>query len=519
MIWVILFALFVYFSYRHLYARPIPQTILRARRAEMSKIPRVQVPATDTFSPRDKIAGVVESLDWCNEITRICWPQIGKIVEDHLDWAIQPLINHHIPPPFSKFKFISADLGKDPLRVDRVIVHKRYNDSIALDLDVQFQGSPNIKMKCAPLTAPFGIKELRWSGRLSVVLRPLIKSIPLVGAVHVAMIDHPTIDMDFTGIANLSEFGPLEKVVRLVLRNVTASMVVLPNRFMHKLSHAVDFFRTYFPPFGVMVVTIQQGRGFTKLKRIGKIKSIPDLYCRATFGLEEMKTDVVWDKLEPVWGTTKAFLVSAMEQPFRLKCLDKDRLSKDDLVGSMTFTARELLAKEVRWERFHERVREKVAKNGELLLISKFYTLQEPTESLTGRCVVSVLIDRAKNLPPNSKSVACRIEVGDEQKETPPIREAKSPIPGMDPVNPVWNFSCDTLCDDISHANVKLTVLDSGKELGTVTVFASELMQSTTKSKEGYFPVGLSGIVRAKVILRGLVLARVPDRVNEEKSN
>ncbi|KAI0565620.1 Synaptotagmin [Gracilaria domingensis] len=366
-------------------------------------------------------------------------------------------------------------------------------------------------MKCAPLSASFGIKELRWSGRLSVLLRPLIKTIPLVGAVHGAMIDHPIIEMDFTGIANITEFGPLEKVVNKVMKNVTASMVVLPNRIMYKLSDAVDFFDTSFPPLGVMLVTIKRGRGFASKKRIGLMKSIPDIFCRATFGLEEMATEVKWNTVNPEWNAGKAFIISAMSQPFRLKCWDRDVVSTDDLLGQTTIAAKELLQLESKWIRLRENVKMNVAGNAEILLLSNFYSFSRHEGPVTGRCVVTVLVDRASSLPSNSKAVSCCVYMGSFKKETNPIRRPQVPIPGFDPINPVWNFSCDALCENISKALVKLVVLDCGKEIGSIDINVAEIARSTSKSKQGYFKLNTTATVRAKVIVRGLVLDALPE--------
>lgn len=506
MIWLIILGILAYFSYRFLYAQDHPsEGGARALATVLPTIEPVQVPETTTLSPRDEIAGVVESLDWCNEITRICWPHIGKIVESQLAPTVEPLINLYLPKPFSKFKFMNASLGKDPLKVDRVTVHRRYQNSIALDLDVSFVGRPNMSMKCAPFHAPFGIKELKWSGRLAILLRPLITTIPLVGAVQAAMITHPEFDMEFTGVADFADFGPVEKIVRKVLRNVIASMLVLPNRFMYKLSDAIDYFDVYFPPFGVLAIAIDKGKGFTTEKKMGMIKQTPDLYCKASFGLEEMKTDVRMNNLSPEWNSLKFFILSDFEQPFELKCYDKDTVTRDDLVGSFTLTAKELLTKGNSWVPLED-TDDRIAEHGEILVAGQMYTFQDPNLPIQGHCLVSILIDRARNLPPNTKEVACKVRIGSKTvRETPEITKPSEPIPGIDPTNPVWNFHFDVLCDEVSEADVVLDVIERKKSLGRVSFNAHELNVSENKAKQGEFSIGNGRQIRAKVMLRGLV--------------
>lgn len=507
MIWLIILGILAYYSYRYLYSQDVTDAGASPQSAtDLPAVPRVEVPPTNSLSPRDQVAGIVESLDWCNDITRICWPHIGKIVQAELAPTIEPLINLYLPKPFSGFKFLSADLGSDPLTVDRVIVHRRYENSIALDLDVSFKGTPSMSMKCSPFLAPFGIKELIWEGRLVVFLRPLIQTFPLIGAVQVAMITHPKIDMNFTGIAEFADFGPIERIVRKVLKDVIASMAVLPNRFLYKMTDAIDYFDVYFPPLGVLVVTIVKGRGFTKEKKLGMIKQIPDLYCKASFGLEDMKTDVRMNNLSPEWNQSKSFILSDLEQPFELKCYDKDTVTKDDLVGSVVLTAKELLAKESEWVPLQDNIDEKIAKDGEILLRSQSFTFDNPCNPVVGRCVVTVLIDRAFNLPRKTTRATCRVRIGsDAMRETPQVSKPPEPVVGIDPVNPIWSFSFDVLCDGVPDADVIMEVLAGKTSLGRVSVSGSELNMSNSKEARGEYPLVSGASLRAKVILRGLV--------------
>lgn len=517
MIWFFILSGFVYYMYRFLYAKPSLADNAQSKPAtELPTIPPIHIPPTSTISPRDQIAVVVETVDWLNDITRICWPQICKIVESQLSPTLEPLINLYLPKPFSKFRFTDVDLGKEPLKVGKVVVHRRFKDSIAMDLDVTFKGRPTMNMKCSPIKATFGIKELNWTSRLSILMRPLLPTLPLVGAIQASMITHPEIDMDFTGIINFADFGPVEKVVRSVLKDVIASMIVLPNRFLYKLVDSLDYFDVYYPPLGVIVITIERGRGFTKEKKIGLIKAIPDLYCKASFGLDRMKTPVQMNNLEPEWGTKQHFILSDFEQPFELKCYDKDTITRDDLVGSFSLKAQDLLSDDGAWFPLLDNIDNKIAKHGEIYVKTRLLKYQDPRDPIVGKCVVTILIDRARNLHPNTKSAACKVTIGSDKKkivrETPQISEPREPIPGIDPVNPVWNFSFDILIDDFSFADVVLDVVDGNYSMGKVVIKAIELEASDSNVTEGEFDLGNGASLRAKVMLHGLIPDGMPNR-------
>lgn len=173
---------------------------------------------------------------WPNDGFLLLWPyaELGPTVE--------PLVNAALPKPLKNFQFVKSNLGKDCVVVDRVVVHKRYKDAVALDLDVTFKGRPDISMKVSPLASTFGVEGIEWSGRLSVLMRPLTTTLPCIGAVQASFIDHPTLEIEFSGAASIADLAPVERIIRKVVRDVLASMLVLPNRFLYKISDAVDYF-------------------------------------------------------------------------------------------------------------------------------------------------------------------------------------------------------------------------------------------------------------------------------------
>lgn len=523
MFWLIVVLGAIYLIYRYLYMRPhvaaAQQTFASSSQRSTPTVPPVPVPPTKTFSVRHEVAatagmqmGKSVELNWCNELTAICWPHIGKIVELNLSPTLEPLINHYLPKPFTRFRFLRAKLGKDPVTVDNIVVHKRHENSIALDVDVTFLGHPDMAMKCAPLSTPFGIKQLTWSGRLSVLLRPLLTQLPLVGAIQASMIKAPELKMDFTGVANVAEFGPIERIVQMVLRKVLSSMLVLPNRFNYILSETVDYFDVYQPPIGIINIKIERGRHFTKEKKVGLITAVPDLYCKATFALEEMKTDVQMNNLNPEWGKSKSFILSDLDQPFELSCYDKDMFTRDDLGGTINLSAGELLERKSYWYKLQDKIDPNFAKNGEIYLSAQLYTFKDPREEVRGQCVFSILIDRAKNLPKGTKSAAVKVTLGTRTKliEKETYEVYKTDDPNSDPSNPVWNFSFDILCHDYRTSDITLEVFSRKQILGSTHINATILEASDSNEESGEFDIGGGATLRAKVILRGLVPSVLP---------
>lgn len=461
-----------------------------------------EVPKTSAKSPRDKVAKSFESAEWLNTIVALSWPYVGKITEVQLKNTVEPIINSSLPKPFSGFQFLKCHLGKDPLKIDRVTVHTRYEDSIALDLDVHFQGSPDIKMKCSPLGS-FGVSEFRWEGRLSVLLRPLITTVPLVGAVTAAFVSPPKQEIEFTGVANIADFGPVERLVDKIIRDTINQLFVYPNKFLFKMSDAIDFFKVYYQPACAWKVTVVGGLGFTKEKKFAGIKSTPDIRLSVKFGLEKLECPKVSNSLEPMWNLSRLFVVHDLEQPLLIKAYDSDPVG-DDLLGVGTVPAYELLEKKRLDLKLTEKIDQKMAANAFIKVQGERYDF---SPDVRGACVVSVLIDRASRLPKGTKSSCVKVNVGGQERQTATVLEPAQVTPGVDPQNPVWSQSYDIVCRDIVSANTTLAVVADRREIAKLTFNAADV-SSSGGEKAGWFDLGNGIKIRAKCFIRGLSPAK-----------
>jgi hypothetical protein len=92
---------------------------------------------------------------------------------------VEPMFATMLPAPANSLKFTKIDLGTEPLKLSNVDVHKTPGGAIKLDLDLDWDGLCNITLD-GQMMPSVGIKELKLSGRLSILLGPLTNVIPLV---------------------------------------------------------------------------------------------------------------------------------------------------------------------------------------------------------------------------------------------------------------------------------------------------------------------------------------------------
>lgn len=196
-----------------------------------------------------------------------------------------------------------------------------------------------------------------------------------------------------------------------------------------------------------------------------------------------------------------------MEQPLVLQAYDWDPVS-DDLLGEVTIFARDLILNPHRWTRLNRNVDAVVAADAEIELKSQMLKF---SNILSGELIVSVLIDRVTALPEKTKSAHCTVRIGDSPvMSTPPILKPEVPIPGVDPVNPIFSFSFDEIVNSLSEADVVITAMADKQAKGSVRFNAADLQSLPGYTKEGVFRLQGGAEIRAKVVLRGLMPYDVP---------
>jgi Ca2+-dependent lipid-binding protein len=147
-----------------------------------------------------------------------------------------------------------------------------------------------------------GIRDFQLHGMLRVVMKPLITTIPLVGGLQVFFLNNPDIDFDLIGIADLLDMPGLSDILRRIVVETVASMMVLPNKFPIQLSDDIEAIELKAPePEGVLRVHVVEAKNLMKkdIGMLGKGKSDP--YAVVTLGAQEFKTKVIVNNVDPKW--------------------------------------------------------------------------------------------------------------------------------------------------------------------------------------------------------------------------
>ena len=298
-------------------------------------------------------SSVTRSGSFLTDLIASIWTQVNEAVCTEIKNTVEPMFKDMLPGPLKTLHFTKLDLGSVPLRLDNCIVHECKTNMngtkyVAMELDVVWDGQCDIELK-ADYIGALGVKHLKLAGRMSIIMQPLVSVIPVVGAVQYAFVNPPTLELDFTGLANVADISSIKTTIDKTIQDILAGMLVLPNRMLTKLDDVQgSFFEAYQHPLGVARISVVRGRGFQEEQRSLRKADIPDVYCRLTLGATEIwTTEVVKNSLNPVFSKdeTADVLLFDYDQVLTVEVFDKDEgmMESDDPLGSAQLTVGDIL--------------------------------------------------------------------------------------------------------------------------------------------------------------------------------
>lgn len=281
----------------------------------------------------------VERVEWLNKIIQQVWPNVNCYTRELIRDTIQPIIQSSLEQYKLKgFKFDRLILGSIPIRIGGAKVYDKNTDrnEIIMDLDIFYAGDCDITFYLSGIKG--GIKDFQLKGMVRIIMKPLISTIPLVGGLQVFFLNNPEIDFNLVGVADFLDMPGLGDLLRKVITEIIASMMVLPNKLPIKLSQDIETEQIKAPEAeGVLRVHVVEAKHLMKkdIGVLGKGKSDP--YAVITVGAQEYKTSVIKNTVDPKWDNWCEFYVmDSMGQQVFIHLWDKDDAMDDESLGRAT---------------------------------------------------------------------------------------------------------------------------------------------------------------------------------------
>ncbi|XP_076060225.1 extended synaptotagmin-like protein 2 isoform X8 [Oratosquilla oratoria] len=453
----------------------------------------------------------MERVEWLNKIIRQLWPYAGHYVKDLCKYTIEPSIRDALKGyKISGFQFEKIILGDTPPRFSGV---KVYDDTsrheIIMDADFAYAGDCKFEVRMARIRA--GIKDLQISGRIRVVMKPLVRQVPLVGGLQVFFLNNPDVDFNLIGVADVFDMPGISDILRSIVIEQIANMMVLPNRFPIQLVDDINVVELKCPmPAGVIRLHVIEAKNLMKMDVgvMGMGKSDP--YCILYLGAQKFQTKTINNTVNPKWDyCCEASANVIRRQRILIECWDYDysplkSYENDDFLGRANLDVYSIWKNgemdmwvplsDAKSGRLHIRATWLDLADASNLLevqLEEIRALQNLTKNPLHSSVLLVWVDSAKKLNPSHKSIPdpfVRLHVGNSTMETTPRLRTN---------DPVWEEGFTFLVRNPKTQELKVEVIDqkTGQVQGKAEIDLNTLLREKSLEIVGeeYILSGASG--------------------------
>ncbi|XP_055547888.1 extended synaptotagmin-2 isoform X4 [Wyeomyia smithii] len=427
----------------------------------------------------------VERCEWLNRVLKQVWPNANFFAKNLIKESIEPNIQQALAGyKLNGFKFDRMILGTIPPRIGGVKVYDKNvsRNEIIMDLDLFYAGDCDINFSLSGLRG--GIKDFQIHGTVRVIMKPLISQMPLVGGLQIFFLNNPNIDFNLVGVVDLLDMPGLSDILRKIIVEQVAAIMVLPNKLPIILNDSVPALSLKMPePEGVLRIHVVEAKDLMKkdIGVLGKGKSDP--YAIVSVGAQQFRTQTIDNTVNPKWDYwCEAFIHAESGQQLQIVLNDKDA-GDDELLGRATVEI------------------SSVTKNGE---IDTWLTLEQAKHGLVHlrltwfalsaeKADLKAALDETQLLRVTSMSTALLTVFIDSAKNLPQARQQSQPdpylilsvgkkseqtTPQMRTDAPVWEQGFTFLVGNPDNDTLQLKLIDqkTGNSLGTLIYLLSALM-------------------------------------------
>lgn len=174
------------------------------------------------------------------QIIHQVWPNANYFTQDLVKNVIEPKVAKALSEyKMSGFRFDRIILGTIPPRIGGVKVYDKNiaRNEIILDVDLFYASDCDISFQLAGMKG--GIKDFQIHGMLRIILKPLIRKMPLIGGLQIFFLNKPNIDFNLVGVVDLLDMPGLSDMLRRIIVEQISAVMVLPNKLPIILSPEV----------------------------------------------------------------------------------------------------------------------------------------------------------------------------------------------------------------------------------------------------------------------------------------
>ncbi|DBA90530.1 TPA: hypothetical protein ACH3X1_003782 [Trebouxia sp. C0004] len=271
----------------------------------------VQIP---DMEGRPVPASASDVLPWTPEWTK--WPDYERI------------------PVVQAVNIDLIDLGTYPLKFGGVKAYETVAEEGMLEVPVQWGSNARVRVSarlgfggyCVDI--PVEVRDIQLKARARITLKPLVETIPCLGAVNISLLEVPTVDLALSVINSLDLMAipGLNLAVNFGLKMALGTMLIYPNSMTFDIMEGGGIPP---PPQGMLSIKVLRAHGLGS-SGVGKIDPFVELTVRTG---RVKRTETVHNNTHPEWNEELQFIVDDPDtQAISVVVKDDDVLS-DTITG------------------------------------------------------------------------------------------------------------------------------------------------------------------------------------------
>jgi len=252
-----------------------------------------------------------------------------------------PILNRAVPTMLQPVSIKAFSLGKTHPSIGPLTAAKRVRDGdeVQIDVGVNYNGELHVVLDVNGI-AELGISHMRLRGTMSVMLKPFIQDIPIVGGLHCFFLNTPEIDFTFAGTLEVANMSVIHERAMDAILGALTKKLVLPNLVfvdtrleVLKRGDQMIFFTEALPE-AVVRITVVEAIGLVSSEwSIWNLTQTSDPYCTLTLGDHKVSTGIVTKTTNPTWNATFDMLLHDWNQKITVTIYDRDLARSDYLLG------------------------------------------------------------------------------------------------------------------------------------------------------------------------------------------
>eukprot|EP00210_Caulerpa_lentillifera_P009648 g9204.t1 len=288
-----------------------------------------------------------ERVAWINRMIATLWPHYNAAVADIISSSVKPVLEDTCRNVrvLHAIDIEHINLGDHPMKLGGIKTYETREDEVIIEAPVLWGSNAQIRvsvsLQLGPLRIfiPVVLKDVLLHAIARITIRPLVETLPCLGALHISLLAPPYLDLTLNLIngIDLMALPGIKEAVMNTVQNILGDMMLYPKQFSVDLMEGRGVPP---PPAGMLKIDLVKMENLARTDMMSKTDSYCLLEIRAG---RPQRSSTIKNSQNPAFDETFHLIVDdPEEQILKVTVKDDDFGWSDDTFGVCEFKLSEL---------------------------------------------------------------------------------------------------------------------------------------------------------------------------------